>query len=493
MKKLFALDPQFLRQISEISLRFVSPVTLLNVITVAGIVFIAGLIDQLLLIHLSGPFRAAWWVLIQALLVGRYTLAASEGSFHSDIFDSFSHEKLPGFMLRYILISLVWIIPLGILVFGFIPVQQLRLTGVTEWLISEVFLTGSMPFSPNFTFWLTLLGISLGGIFPVYSAILAGISRSPAQVLQPSLWKHPFQNGAPPVLVLIAMLGSLATVFLLYLPWVGGIALLAFQASRTLGGIIASLAILFPLMSWPIIAGRLAGTWAFFHPLPVEDELFTAKADLQEAKPSMLRPTLIVPTLSPAPPVPPQEDLGTLLLPVYSDLDTNPTQAFGVLLGLKKRFPDDARVLGLELRLLLKFGHRPKAMSLAMVAVQALVKSPYGAEIVPIFQALGKDRHTLPWDSTMLDLLAKVFMDAKDFKEAGWCAHTSELQMGNSARAGKRLVQIADAASAGKYFESSVGLLKYYMKNHPDGPFVEYARKAAEFNQKQIGADSARK
>jgi hypothetical protein len=295
-------------------------------------------------------------------------------------------------------------------------------------------------------------------------------------------------------------------VFFMYLPILGSVAVIAYHWNSTLGALFAGLTLALPMMSWPIIAGRLAGAWVYFHPL-----LSTPDLSLPEDKPivapvslsqnSVQRPSdpptvalFTIEDSKPHPVVPtvplqeqPIENLDEPIAEITVLAESQIIEAAKKLVSLKKRYPEEPRILGLEVQLLIRLGHKSKAMSLAMPAIHALMKSPYSREIAPLFALLGKERHTLPWDATMLDLFVKVFLDVKDFREAGWCGHTAELQMGNVVRAGKRLVQIADAATAARDFESSVALLKYYIKHHPNGPFVEYAQKAVEFNQKQQG------
>jgi len=499
--KLRTLEPRFLRQITEVTLRFVGFETLSSLLPVAVVIFLAGVVDQSLLIHFISPIRLLWWLVVQSFLVGRFTLAAMDGQFNADIFEPFPYGKLPKYMLRYLTISLVWALPLGGLIYINLPVQEMRLSGLLEWLISQVYLSGSKPFQPDFGFWLVIIAIAVGSALPLYTAVLAAMARSPIHVMFPSLWKHPFKAGTPPLLLFIAFLGSMAAAFFIYLPLLGSAAVVAFHLSPTLGKLLASLSIAMPVMSWPIIAGRLAGTWVHFHPLTAEADISPIVTDEVVMPPVFGRATAgytALPATGAVPvvtsPEPEQitlplveEDLAhETLVEIEAKIVTDGMGAAKQLIALKKNYPNDARILGLEVRILIQLGHKSKALSLAIPAVQALALTPHSQAIVPVFVALGKDRHTLPWESTILDLLVKVFVDAKEFKEAGWCAHTCELQIGNVVNAGKRLVQVADTASEVRDFESAVALYKYYQKHHPDGPFAEYAKKAIDFNQKQL-------
>lgn len=482
-------DPRFLRLVHEISIRFISPETLANIAPVAVIFFFAGVVDQTLLLQFPSPVRAFWWLIVQSLLVGRFALGAKEGKFHADLFSTFPYRELVPYSLRFMTLSLFWAIPIGSILYMSLPLEEIRLSGLVEWLIARVYLSGSEPFKPNASFWVLLLGISAGAVLPLLTAVLAAMARSPVHALFPSLWKHPFQAKTSPLVLVVAMLGALATAFFLYLPFIGAFSVLAFQISPTLGKLLAGLAIAAPVMSWPIIAGRLAGTWVHFHPLS-EDADITVPPDEEEiVMPPIIRPTAATPVLpaEQANPVEPATELflDTPIAEIQDLLNADPLEAMKHLLTLKHTHPSDPRLLGLEVQLLLLLNQRPKALSLAIPAVLALLGSTHAKEIPAVYNALGKDRHTLPWEPGALDQLSRVFLEAKDFKEAGWCAHTCELQQGHSVRAGKRIVQVADAASAAKDFTSAVGLLKYYVKHHPDGPFVEYAKKAIQFNQKQ--------
>jgi len=516
-----SLDPRFLRQIADTSIRFVHFETLSSLIPVVIVTLVAAFIDQVFLIVFPGPIRAAWWLFVQSLLVGRFTLGAAEGRFNADVFDHFNYARLIPYMAKYLTLSAIWAVPIFGLLFILSPIDQIRISGLLEWLIAHVYLTGSEPFRPNFAFWLILLGITAGTLLPLLTAVLAALARTPIHAVFPSLWKHPFRTGAPALVVLVSFLGAITAVFILFLPFIGGASVIAYQLSPTLGSILGGFAILLPVMSWPIIAGRLAGTFVYFHPLTADADLQLTDPDEVHMPPVIQKGTQsislssspaeslfdapdmeLAPFGEPAASAPEQPteaqiaaqqraeraaaaELDDRIAAARILLESESIPAARAIVAIKKEHPDDPRVLGLEVLALAKIGHRPKALALAIPAVQALVQSPYSSEIPTLYHMLGKDRHTLPWDSTLLNLLVKVFLDAKDFKESGWCSHTCELQMGHVERAGKRLVQVADAATAARDFEAAVALYKYYLKNHPDGPFADYAKKAVEFNQKQ--------
>ena len=489
-------DARFLRLVHDISLRFIKPETLSNIFPLAIVCFLAGVVDQTLLIRFPSPIRAFWWICVQSVLVGRYAISAKNGQFHADLFTSFPYRELPGFAIRFITISLFWAFPVGTILYFTMPLDQIRMSGILEWVIARVYLSGSEPFKPNFSYWVVLLGVFAGAVLPLFTTILSVQARSPIHAFFPSLWKHPFRAKTSPILILIAMLGSILAAFFLYLPLIGALAVLGFQFSPTLGKMLAGLAIATPCMAWPIIAGRLAGTWAHFHPLSEDADITLPDDEDEIVMPPVIKPTTgfaSIPiesqTIS-ATPATSSSQVEEMFLDGPIDeiralIATDPLEAMKRLLSLKHMHPTEARLLGLEVQILLALNQHSKAFGLAISAVVALLKSPYSKSIPELYNLLGKERHSLPWEPETLDGLSRVFLEAKDFKEAGWCAHTGELQQGHSVRAGKRLVQIADAAAAAKDFTSAVGLLKYYIKHHPDGPFVDYAKKAVQFNQKQ--------
>ena len=511
MNQLLSMNPLFLRQVAGISLRFLSPETLSSLIPTAVVYFFAAWFDM----YLPAAARPFWWLVVQSLLVGRFTLGAANGSFNSDLFEKFDWKQIPGYMVRYLAISLVWALPLMGLIYLSLPVGNLKVTDALSWIIEKVALSGTTPFIPDFAFWIVLLSITACTALPLLTAILAAQAKSPIHAFFPSLWKHPFKAGTSPLVLQVVFLGCIAGVFFLYLPVLGLASVLAYKASPTLGKIIGGVAIAFPFMSWPIIAGRLAGTWVHFHPIDPDIDLSVEDPDQIHAPP-VIKATTAIPVVAnviasepgaasaapaphPADPAPVPTSPTSAIAALSSDVDlaaeaigklrtladTDPAGALKKLQAAKKKLADEPRILGLEVELILANGNKSKALSLAVPAVQALLKSPHHADIPPVFTALGKERHDLPWDSAQLDALVKVFTDVKDFKEAGWCAHTAELQTGNVGRAGKRLIQIADLATAAKDYESAKGLFKYYRKHHPDGPFASYVEKALEFIAKQ--------
>ncbi|HSQ42972.1 MAG TPA: hypothetical protein VLM37_11895 [Fibrobacteraceae bacterium] len=170
-------------------------------------------------------------------------------------------------------------------------------------------------------------------------------------------------------------------------------------------------------------------------------------------------------------------------LTIKYEFSDRPLDALRALLVLKKKAPQDFHLQILEIRLLMRLGYEKHALDLACSKIQSLVGGPEAPKISELFRALGKNRHFLPWSSPVLEQLAKLFLSIKDYREAGWCIHQAELQLGNGDRAEKRLIQIADQAMAAQDISGATGLFKYYLANHSKGPFGDYAHKAIRFLQ----------
>lgn len=480
----------FFQQMGEVPVHFVLPETLISLIPVALFSVIGIFIDRLLFSELPWMVHIVWGILIQGIVAGRFALASLSGKQHAEIFESFNRwSELPGFVLRFFILTSIWVTVLSVAILSSLPTEELERVGVVEWVIRNIYLTGSHPFNPGFQFFLILFSLTAILLLPLFSVLLTTLTHNPIHLFFPRFWIHLLKNPIRLFSVLVSYMGGLALPSFLYLPILGGGAILTFQISPTLGKLIAMTALTMPIISWPVLAGRLAGNYVRQHPMPREHlpELIN---NHEIVPPPVIRPTQAMFTLSaanhegipsPQPPIQVEEEVQRLEALFLQA----PAQAILQLEKLRRAYAEEPQLLVLETDLRLKQGDLEQAFTLAPATLDWYQEQHLTTPAVELFLKFGKQRHMLNLSPAALDLLARGFMEQKNFKEAGWCAHTAEIQRSDPERAEKRLIQIADSASAAKDFVSASGLFKYYLAKHPNGPFQDYASKALDFNVSQ--------
>jgi len=398
-------DPVYFQKATQVSVRFLHYETLVSLVPMVLVLVPAGFLLKSLWVNAPNILAIAWIWFVMGLLVGRFAIASARGRFHADFFEAFPYYELPSYTIRYLTASVVWGIPL--------------------YLLADRFDLAKVTWKLDFNFWLALLTISALSILPLLSAIVATMGRSPLHIFMPSLWKHMLRMDNNVWGVVVAQLGALSTAGLLYLPLLGLLSLIAGLVSPTLSQYLAYFPILLPLLSWPIIAGRLAGVWVHYHPVPPEADLIL-----------------------------PDPDAAIELTEIHvPDASMDSTE-----MEEKSESPLSLEVEGVVAAL---------ATGEATLAVQA-------------FKNLGKQRHSTQWPLDVLEALSKSFAEVRDFRETGWCVHTLEAQRGQIDRAEKRLIQTANAAIAARDLQSAQALFRYYLIKHPQGQFAAYAQKQLE-------------
>jgi len=401
-------DPAYFQKATQVSVRFLHYETLASLVPMVLVLVPAGFLLKSLWVNAPNILAIAWLWFVMGLLVGRFAIASARGRFHADFFEAFPYYELPSYTIRYLTASVVWGIPL--------------------YLMADRFDLAKVTWKLDFNFWLALLTISALSILPLLSAILATMGRSPLHIFMPSLWKHMLRMDNNVWGVVVGQLGALSTAGLLYLPLLGLLSLIAGLVSPTLSQYLAYFPIILPLLSWPIIAGRLAGVWVHFHPVPPEADLIL-----------------------------PDPDAAIELTEIHVPAD--------------KASSENVETVA---------SNSEPSLSVEAEAVVAALATGEATAAVQAFKELGKQRHATLWPLEILEALTKAFAEVRDFREAGWGVHTLEAQRGQLDRAEKRLIQTANAAIAARDIQSAQALFRYYLIKHPQGQFAAYAQKQLE-------------
>lgn len=476
----------FAQELRDIPARFVSIETVFNVIPLVIITVIFVVLQRLIAPDLALPLVVALGIFLSSLFIARYAIGALSGKPHADLYERFPVAQLPFFAVLQGLITILWIIPLAVLILYLIPIDEIMKIGFLEWFVHNMYLSGAQPYNPSLLLVVVLFGVSGFFVAPLYTAIVTayttiyGLSNIINSFLFPLKYHRNF------ISTLAAHLGATGITFFYSLPFVSIFAILGYSASPTLSKLIVLLGLSFPFLAWPVIIGRLAGTFVRRNPLDIymHNNLENPGREADYLESAAERPTIGMPVIKPE--VAQTPNLTPQIKDALKTSKSNPKAALEVVLRLKSEHPNDASVLVAEIKILLLLNQMHKAKDLAPAAFEALKEISADNYATQLFFLFDKERHSINLSPSILDFLGRAFIKQNEYREAGWCLHTSLVLNGKIAEAGKKLIEVADAANQAKDQESAMGLFKYYIKSHPGGPLADYASDSLQYIIRQV-------
>ena len=418
------IQNSFANELKEVPARFAGVETLFNIIPLFIISIFFWVMQQLFFNTLPLPLTATFWIILQSLFISRYTIGSLSGNPHADLYQKFPIMHLPFFTMMQSLLTLFWTLPITVLVLTLVPIEEIMGVGFLEWFVHNMYLSGTQPFNPNILFIVLLFGVSAFFLLPLYTAIITSYSSLYGLSHIINIMLFPFKHGKNLLSTFAAHLGSTFLPMFLYLPFVGIAAFLGYNASPTLGKLIAVTGITLPFFAWPIIIGRLAGSFARNHPLDLgEAKKVSNNAKTPIRQEAEQRPTIGMPTIKP------EQEQSLNLTPkireILKNSKINPKNALEQITNLKAQHPEDASVLVAEIKILMLLGKLYRSKELAPIAFEALEKAKAGNFATQLFLLFEKERHSINLSPTTLSFIGNNFLKQKDFREAGWCLHTA--------------------------------------------------------------------
>jgi hypothetical protein len=407
-------------------------------------------------------------VLLYLALVARHALSACQGVCEPDR----DPEKILHFVMRSFLLTMVWFIPVQLLVWlctgkttltpvlfrhpslfpptlsgaGFLALWTVcALMLPLSLLLATRFGTVTHCFSPESRFWLTRERHA--DLLPFYAALFGGLALVPALYFLPLyLFVLAFAKVLPRyadiVFNLLCILPLAASTRLIG-QLCGG-----FVASERIADVARSGAALFT----PSIVGA-----SLLSDLVTPGEL-AAKSVAREVKPVM-----------------------ALLLTAIDDLDGQEIVPARDRLREALAASETPLRHTIELALLeVRSGERERGVELAAEAINLAAQRGFGDVSLSLFNRFHQDRTTLKLTPYTLELLGNILFNQGTLLDAAWCYHQGAVSAGDTLKAQKKLLHVAQAAEKTGKMKEAAALYEYFVKNYPGSNLLSFAREGLD-------------
>lgn len=472
----------------EVTGGFLLPVTLFSALPVLVIFAVLGYGATLLKGNAQILAAPVMFVAFIAL-VGRFALPARLGSFDSGFFGGADGGGLLGFVGRYLVLTLAWSIPLGLVVYLALDQETLFLA-VMAFFPTDVMLEGggrlqSMGPSPfellqGGAAILLLPVVGLLSLFmPTLCFIVATRADSLAEALSRESWGWLMsERRADLPAFYVGLIGGTIVLFGVYLIPFALLSFLAFKISLQAGAAVSGFLYLLAFAASPILLGRMCGAF-----VAGEGDLEALPQDvspLAESVPPIFYRAESAPVAEPAAPLEKKPGFDEMVAKVRA----LPADALNAEIGkaeaslaARPRDPHGAVALAMLYR---KAGEREKALKAATNAITQAVNGGFAELGVSLFRGFAKDRAELGLDGQTLEIVGNVLLKQGVLLDAGWCLFESANGAGDAIKAQKKLLHVASVAEeAGKHAEAAA-LYNFFVAKFPDTPLSQFARQGKE-------------
>lgn len=450
----------------EIVVDFVKPKNLAGAIPVAA----AFLILQLAAGFLgnTGRWGAACVALIlYVILAGRHALALSQGRE-----EPVGGDELVRFTGHYLLLSLVWGLPMLILG-NFYLRKSVQIS-------PELFAGPTVLYRTGF---MGLAGFFLAMIFsvmPFLCMLLVARFSNLRALFARSGWRWLLRERTDDLVAFYAALFGGFTLFLgVYLLPLKGLALISAKLFPGKAFAVASFLYFLPLAASARFVGRLSGSFV------AGEQIYEVAADggpfftleVVQAPSSVITTTVLAENKSLYEPKP---DVNRLMARIAS--------LEGEALGMARKEAEEAVVVGdtplqsaCELALLAKkAGETEASLDYAADAINRGAQRGFDDLCATIFQTFHHHRSSLKLAPPTLEFLGYVLMSRGKFVDAAWCYHAAAIATGDPLKAQKKLIQVAQAAEKAGLSKEAYFLYDFFITNYPDSTLLDFAQEAHE-------------
>jgi hypothetical protein len=421
-------------------------------------------------------------------VVGRFALAARQGEFAGGFFGGDGSEGLPGFVGRYLVLTLAWSIPLGLIVYLALDRETLFFAMMALF-PTDVMLPGGgrlqsigpTPFEmmQGGAAVLLLPVVALAALLmPTLSLVVATRADTLSEALGRECWGWLLSDRRADLPVFYAALIGGMVVFLgVYLLPFAFIVFFSFKLSLQMGVGVSSFLYLLGIAATPILLGRMCGAFvAGEGGLDAEGEDALAH---ESAPPVYYRAE--PPVASEPPPViekkPGFDEILAKVRAVPADgLAGEIAKAEGKL-AARPRDPHTAAELSLLYK---KSGAGDKALKMAAQAITLAVSDGFSEIGVMLFRGYAKERAALGLNAQTLEIVGNILLKQGAVLDAGWCLHESASLGGDAVKAQKKLLHVASVAEESGKLAEAVSLYDFFIAKYPDSPLVQFARQGKE-------------
>jgi hypothetical protein len=443
--------------------------------------------------------------LVQAPLVGLFAMASRAGHPDSGFFESLSGPsvaQVPGFCLRYSVLTLAFLVPLD---------QAMKAAAKA---FAPALLQG--PGSAAFVaaIWVSVALVAACVVLPILALLVATRTDSLGEAFSGRAWRWVFaERGADLVPLMAAAIGAFVMFLLVSVPVAAVLLPVANGISPRLGQLGLVVLPVVALASTPILMGRLVGAFVAAEtaePPPAKASLAPAAAPPQAiprgpeeraAQEVFSRtqgalagiPRGIVAVRMDAPtvhgPVRPVMvgqsaaagvPLGVAVARAHQLAETDVEGALAELDELRAANPRNPAVAGERAKVLRKAGRSDEARQAAGDAIRLALTGGAAPIAHDVFRAFAQEASQLNLEPAIYEQLARILTARREFDAACWCYRAAAVLGGDPKPLQKGMLACAEAALESDDAARAAGIYEAFLKTWPESPLAGYAREGAE-------------
>lgn len=418
-----------------------------------------------------------------AMLVSRFAIPASRGEINAGIFNNHIEQgESIGFVLRYVIYTLIWFIPTSLLAHYVLN---------TNTLFGLALSSGSFSYAGASIYGLLAAILSLITIFaPILSFILSTETQSVGEVLslEPLEWLyHERRWDLGPFFA--SAIGGMLIFYAKYLVPLFIIDMILFKISFEAGMGFSFFMYILPLLASPILIGRLCGAFVAGEKALTEDSAAGLSPNPSPVQPNTPNPG----TASATAPQPQDVASITSYKKEYEELmkkldQLNEKELTQAIFEAEKYEPKVYPLLALSY-LYKKSNDKEKALTKAKLALRSCLDEGMSFEAVQLFNAFATEKTKLNLQKPQLLQLAPHLMKHKHFTDAAWCyllVMTATNDEDDLLGIQKKYLNIANDASTDNRLDIALKLYDLFVKQYPNSTLIEFVKEAQANTQSKL-------
>ncbi|KTD76606.1 hypothetical protein [Legionella waltersii] len=410
-----------------------------------------------------------------SLFVARFAIPASQGNLHAGLFNPESNGETLGFMGRYCIYTLIWMVPAT-----FLENYLLESNSLAHLIFSTSFSFSAATFDDLLYALLVLVSV----FAPTLCYILATTTSSITDLFsfEPIQWL--LQDRRQDLGTYYAsIIGGLVIFYIKYLVPLLIINQIAYKISVPFGLKFSLFIYMLPFFASPILIGRLTG--GFIAGESTLDEDVTTETNKIISQ--VIHGANNQSTNTDASPSP--GDLASLvkskkgfeqLLNTIDEL--SPEEITQNILEAEKAGNNIYTLLQLSF-LYKKANRKQEALVKASVAINKCLSDGMGFEALQLFKYFSKDRSQLQLQSQQLQILASHLIKHKLYMDAAWCymlVLAEELSLDEQLGVHKKFVSLATEANQNNEPEIALNLYQLFLQRYPESTLVDFVKSAMQ-------------
>ena len=407
-----------------------------------------------------------------SFLIARFALPARQGELQQGFFGyDFEAGELTGFVLRYLVLTISWSIPLALISWGVIggSVQTYR--------ADMQGLANPNAFA-HFGFAGLLMGIIwiISMLAPAISVLVTLYCDSVGEIFSAGPWSWLYHERRQDLVPFFASLfGGIFVFWAIYLIPMLIIVVIVSQIAAPIAGILAVFIMTLPIATAPVLLGRLAGAFVLG-----EDDLQTiddtgADTPIAPAPDGARRHTTTKPQAAACDIAQIKAEIATLATADYAAHAAK----------LKQRLqaqPNDIAAHASQAYCLMAQDDPLNAHRAAGQAIGLLIDGQRLDQALILFHDFAESREHLQLSTPHLIALSQPLTQQADYATAAWCIYVATMLADSQEAIGlqKQLLAIADAAAHAGHPQAAQQTYQFFVEKFPQSSFADYARNAAE-------------